>query len=167
MKKIVSLTLALMLILSLSTTAFAADLGGSKDVTAKYEKTETEDPVYNVDQKWDDLVFTYSETVTKTWNPETHTYTEKVEGGWDQTEASVTIVNHSNVEVTVSMALTPVEGTGVDVTLTGGNATLAAGAENDVDGAASVTGKLTISGKPNDTVTAAGVKVAEITVTIQ
>ena len=125
MKKIISLTLALMLILSMSTIAFAAEQSDSHDVTARYEKTENEEAIYNVDIAWGELTFTYSEHTEKTWNPATHTYDEDVTGGWDKTEASVTVTNHSNVEVTVAMALTPVEGTGVEVSLTGGNGTLA------------------------------------------
>lgn len=166
MKKTLSLILALVLILSLSTTVLAAE-SQSQDVTAKYEKTENEDAIYNVDIAWGDLTFTYSEHTEKTWNPATHTYDEETTGGWDKTESTVTVTNHSNVAVTVAMALTPVAGTGVNVSLTGGNGTLAAGVEGDVAGAASVTGTLKISGKPNDTVTASGVKVGEITVTIQ
>jgi hypothetical protein len=65
------------------------------------------------------------------------------------------------------MSVTPAQGTGVDVSLTGGNATLAAGEVGNVDGAASVTGTITVSGKPNSTVTEDGIKVASITVTIQ
>lgn len=167
MRKIISTVLALALMLSLSVTAFASELGGSQDVTAKYEKTETEEAIYNVDIQWGELTFTYSETTEKTWNPDTHTYDTDVSGGWDKTETTIKVTNHSNVAVDVAMSVTPVAGTGVDVTLTGGSATLAAGVEGDVDGAASVTGKLTISGTPNSTVTAAGVKVGEITVTIE
>ena len=167
MKKALSLILALALMLSLGVTAFASDLGGSKDVTAKYEKTETEEAIYNVDIAWGELTFTYSEHTEKTWNPDTHTYDTETSGGWDKTETTIKVTNHSNVEVTVAMALTPVAGTGVNVSLTGGSATLAAGVEGDVSGAASVTGTLKISGTPNDTVTEAGVKVGEITVTIQ
>ena len=167
MKKIISLTLALMLILSMSTIAFAAEQSDSHDVTARYEKTENEEAIYNVDIAWGELTFTYSEHTEKTWNPDTHTYDTETSGGWDKTEASVTVTNHSNVEVTVAMALTPVEGTGVEVSLTGGNGTLAAGVEGDVAGAAAVTGKLTVSGTPNDPVTAEGIKVGEITVTIE
>jgi len=167
MKKALSLILALALVLSLSVTAFASDLGGSKDVTAKYEKTETEDAIYNVDIAWGDLTFTYSETAEKTWNPDTHTYDTDTTGGWDKTETTIKVTNHSNVAVDVAMSVTPVTGTGVNVSLTGGNATLAAGVEGDVSGAASVTGTLKISGIPNDTVTAEGIKVGEITVTIE
>ncbi|MEE0410710.1 MAG: hypothetical protein UD759_08005 [Clostridia bacterium] len=53
------------------------------------------------------------------------------------------------------------------MSLTGGNATLAAGEVGNVDGAASVTGTVKVSGKPNSTVTEDGIKVASITVTIQ
>lgn len=167
MKKALSLTLALALILSLAIPAFAADLGGSHDVTAKYQKSENEEAIYNVDIAWGELNFTYSEHTEKTWNPDTHTYDEDTNGGWDKTEAAITVTNHSNVSVTVAMALTPVEGTGVAAALEGGSAVLEAGTEGDVAGAATVTGKLTISGKPNSSVTAEGIKVAEITVTIE
>ncbi len=167
MQKIISIVLVMALILSLSVTAFASELGGSKDVTAKYEKAETEEPIYNVDIAWGDLTFTYSETTEKIWNPDTHTYSTDVTGSWDKTETTIKVTNHSNVAVAVAMSVVPVADTGVNVVLTGGNATLPAGVEGDVDGAASVTGKLTISGKPNNTVTKDGVKVAEITVVIQ
>jgi len=167
MKKTLSIILALALVLSLSIPGIAAEKTDSRDVTAKYEKTETEDPIYSVDIGWVDLSFTYSETTTKTWNPNTHTYDTDVSGSWDKTEAAITVANHSNVAVDVAMSVTPVEGTGVNVTLTGGSGTLAAGEEGDVAGAASVTGTLKISGTPNDTVTAEGIKVAGITVTIQ
>ena len=167
MKKIISMMLMLALVMSMSVTAFASDLGGSKDVTAKYEQSETEEAIYNVDLNWGDLTFTYTETVEKVWNPETHTYDSTVTGGsWDKTEATIKVTNHSNVSVVVSMSVTPVTGTGVEVALTGGNATLAAGEVGNVDGAASVTGTVKISGKPNNTVTENGIKVASITVTI-
>ncbi len=169
MKKIISLALSLALVLNLSITAFAADLGGSQDVTAKYEKTEIDSgDIHSVDLQWGNLTFTYSETTTKTWNPGTHTYDTTVTGGsWDKTESTIKVTNHSNVAVDVAMSVTPVAGTGVNVTLTGGNATLAAGEVGNVDGAASVTGTVKISGKPNNTVTEAGIKVASITVTIE
>ena len=167
MKKIFTIMLAMALVMSMSMTAFASDLGGSKDVTAKYEQNESEQPIYNVDLNWGELSFTYTETVEKVWNPDTHTYSTTTTGSWDKTETTITVTNHSNVEVAVSMSVTPVSGTGVDVTLTGGNATLAAGKENDVNVAESVTGTVKISGNPTGTVPEAGIKVASITVTIE
>lgn len=167
MKKIIILLMVLAMVMSLSITAFASDLGESKDVTAKYEKNESGQPIYNVDLNWGDLTFTYTENTTKIWNPDTHTYDTTTTGSWDKTESTVTVTNHSNVSVAVSMSVTPIDGTGVDVSLTGGNATLAAGEVGNVDGAASVTGTVKVSGKPNNTVTEDGIKVASITVTIQ
>jgi len=167
MKKIITLLMALAMVMSLSVTAFASELGGSKDVTAKYERSESEQPIYNVDLNWGDLTFTYTETTTKVWNPNTHTYDTTTTDSWDKTESTVTVTNHSNVSVAVSMSVTPAQGTGVDVSLTGGNATLAAGKVGNVNGAASVTGTVKISGKPNSTVTEDGIKVASITVTIE
>ena len=167
MKRIITLLMVLAMVMSLSVTAFASDLGESKDVTAKYEKNESEQPIYNVDLNWGDLTFTYTETVEKVWNPDTHTYDTTTTGSWDKTESTVTVTNHSNVSVAVTMSVTPIDGTGVDVSLPGGNATLAAGEVGNVDGAASVTGTITVSGKPNSTVTEAGIKVASITVTIE
>ena len=167
MKRIITLLMVLAMVMSLSVTAFASDLGESKDVTAKYEKNESEQPIYNVDLNWGDLTFTYTETTTKVWNPDTHTYDTTTTGSWDKTESSITVTNHSNVSVDVSMSVTPVGGTGVNVTLIGGSSTLAAGEVGNVDGAASVTGTIKVSGKPNSTVTEAGIKVASITVTIE
>ena len=168
MKRIITLLMVLAMVTSMSVTAFASDLGGSKDVTAKYEQTEDEKPVYNVDLNWGDLTFTYTETVEKEWNPDTHTYTSTVTGGsWDKTESNITVTNHSNVAVTVSMTLTPVENTGVTAALTGGNATLSVGTVGNVDGADSVTGTVKISGKPASSIDENGIKVASITVTIE
>ena len=167
MKRIVALMLALALVMTMSLTAFAAELGGKQDVTAKYEKTEIEDDVRNFELSWGELTFTYSETTEKTWNPDTHTYDEDTTGGWDKESADITVINHSNVELAVTMTLTPVAGTGVDVTLTGGNGTLAAGVEGDVAGAAFVTGTVKVSGTPNNNVTKEGITVASVTVTIQ
>ena len=167
MKKIITLLMALAMVMSLSVTAFASALGESKDVTAKYEKNESEQPIYNVDLNWGDLTFTYTEPVEKVGNPDTPTYATTPTGSWDTTETAITVTNHSHVSVAVSMSVTPVDGTGVDVTLTGGNATLAAGEIGNVDGAASVTVTITVSGKPNSTVTEDFIKVASITVTIQ
>ena len=118
MKRIITILMALAMVMSLSVTAFASELGGSKDVTAKYEQNESEQPIYNVDLNWGDLTFTYTETTTKVWNPDTHTYDTTTTGSWDKTETTITVTNHSNVSVAVSMSVTPVDGTGVNVSLT-------------------------------------------------
>jgi hypothetical protein len=57
---------------------------------------------------------------------------------------------------------------GITTTLTHAEApvTLPAGVEGDVAGAAQVTATLSVSGQPNDTVTAEGVVVGKVTVKI-
>lgn len=168
-KKIITLVMALALVMSLAVPAFAYGPGDEKelDVTAKYNSSTTTGTVYSVDIDWDSLTFTYNEKSTKTWKPSDHSYTTDTQGGWDKTSANITVTNHSNAAVTVDMAYTTsTTGTGVTATLTGGSKTLAAGAENQYATADSVTGKLTISGKPNSNVTANGITVGSVTITI-
>lgn len=167
MKKALTIILALALVLSLAIPVFAAE-SDSRDVTAKYEKTEIGGgEVRSFDLAWGELTFTYSETTEKTWNPNTHTYTEETTAGWKNDSADITVTSHSNVELNVSMAVVPVAGTGVTVALEGGSGTLAVATPNNVNNAPSITGKVKVSGTPNgDMVSAEGVKVASITVTV-
>lgn len=174
MKKLFATIIALAMVLSMSVTAFAAEGSvtgqgaGDKtiDVTAKYDKSTSTETVYNVDIKWDSMTFTYTESGTKVWNPATHTYTTSKTSGWDKTEANVTVTNHSNASVDVSVEYAPVAGTGVSGAVTNGSATLAAGVEGKPDEADSMTATLTISGTPNSTVTEDGVKIGTITIKI-
>ena len=168
MKKALTIILALALVLSLAIPVFAAE-SDSRDVTAKYEKTEIGgDDIRSFELSWGDLTFTYAETVEKTWNVKTHDYDEEVTGGWTKDSADITVTSHSNVELNVSMAVVPVAGTGVTVTLEGGSGTLAVATPDNMNNAPSITGKVKVSGTPNgDMVSAEGVKVASITVTVE
>ena len=169
MKKIITFAMALALVMSMAVPAYAYGPGDEKelDVTAKYNSSITTGTVYGVDIDWDSLTFTYNESGTKTWKPSDHSYTTDTQGGWDKTSANITVTNHSNAPVTVDMDYTTsTTGTGVTATLSGGSKTLAAGVENQYSAADSVTGKLTISGKPNSNVTASGITVGSITITI-
>ena len=177
MKKLIATALALTMTLSLSTTALAAGnvdgagvgLQDPIDVTAKYNDGATEPTVYSVDLTWEDMTFTYNESGTRTWDPDTHTYTDTTSAGWDKYTAVVTATNHSNANVTVSFTYTPQGDTGVTASMTKDSFILAAGVENYPDDAPTNSSALTINGnsEPNNSVTAEGVTIGTITVTIK
>lgn len=177
MKKLIATALALTMTLSLSTTALAggnvdgAGVGSQDpiDVTAKYNDDATEPTVYSVDLTWEDMTFTYNESGTRIWNPDTHTYTDTTSAGWDKYTAEVTATNHSNTAVTVTFDYTPQGDTGVTAYMTKRSFILAAGVENYPDDAATNSSALTINGnsRPNSSVTAEGVTIGTITVTIE
>lgn len=177
MKKILSSLIAFAMVLSMSATAFAA--GGSVTgqgignqtvgVTARYAASASTETVYSVDITWGNMIFTYSESGVRTWNPENHTYTANKSGGWDKTTADITVTNHSNADVTVKLTYTADTAngnTGVTCTLSNAGGILAAGTEGKPDEAEQIISTLMISGAPNSNVTAAGVRVGTITVTI-
>lgn len=177
MKKLIATALALTMTLSLSTTALAAgNVDGAGvgsqvpiDVTAKYNVSATKPTVYSVDLTWEDMTFTYNESGTKIWDPDTHTYTDSTSVGWDKYTAAVTATNHSNANVTVSFTYTPQGDTGVTAYMTRRSFILAAGVENYPNDASTGSSLLTINGnsKPNSSVTAEGVTIGTITVTIE
>ena len=175
MKKLIATALALTMTLSLSTTALAAgNVDGAGvgsqdpiDVTAKYNDNTADPIVYSVDLTWEDMTFTYNESGTRTWNPDTHTYTDTTTSGWDKVAAAVTATNHSNTEVTVKFYYTPQGNTGVNASMSKDSFKLAAGVENKPNEAATDSSILTITGTPNNSVTAEGVTIGTITVTIE
>lgn len=177
MKKLIATALALTMTLSLSTTALAggnvdgAGVGSQDpiDVTAKYNDDATEPTVYSVDLTWEDMTFTYNESGTRIWDPDTHTYTDTTSAGWDKYTAAVTATNHSNTAVTVTFDYTPQGDTGVTAYMTRRSFILAAGVENYPNDASTSSSLLTINGnsKPNGSVTAEGVTIGTITVTIE
>ena len=177
MKKLIATALALTMTLSLSTTALAggnvddAGVGPQDpiDVIVKYNDDATDPTVYSVDLTWDDMTFTYNESGTRTWDPDTHTYTDPTSAGWDKVTAAVTATNHSNAPVKVSFTYTPQGNTGVTASMSLRNFILAAGKENEPDNADTNSVVLTIdrTSKPNNSVTAGGVTIGTITVTIE
>ena len=177
MKKLIATALALTMTLSLSTTALAAgNVDGAGvgsqvpiDVTAKYNDSATEPIVYSVDLTWEDMTFTYNESGTRTWDPDTHTYTDPTSAGWDKVTAAVTATNHSNAQVKVSFTYTPQGDTGVTASMDKDFFILNAGVEYYPDHAPTNSSALTIKGdtKPDSSVTAEGVTIGTITVTIE
>ena len=107
MKKIVTTAAALAMAATLSLTAFAAGNGkletnnATKDITvnAQYSNTVTEAEVISVDITWGAMSFTYSESGSKTWDPSDHTYEDNSTTGWVASGNTITVTNHSNVDV--------------------------------------------------------------------
>jgi len=120
MKKIFALILAVMMIATMSVTAFAAE------TTVKEEKTETitvtgtynadsgtPADVISLDISWGSMAFTYT-AGTQEWDPATHTYKETA-GTWNCDEGAnkITLTNHSNIGVDVWMTFAAAEGVNV------------------------------------------------------
>lgn len=152
----------------LGINAFASQIGSREiDVKAKYTVVSTTPASYSVDLQWTDMTFTYTREDTRIWNPLTHTYKTGSRSGWDKTRGSITVTNHSNVDVKVTVAYLPEPDTGVKGILKNASAKLKAGIVGDYKGADSMTATLTVSGTPEETVTAAGTKVGKLRITIQ
>lgn len=174
MKKYYAFFLVFVLLAQLGLSVPAADgfgtvgQGGNEeiDVTAKYESSTVTPAVYSVDIQWTGMTFTYSQENTKIWNAANHSYETTSVGSWDKTTATVTVTNHSNANVRVDVSYTAIDGTGIAGSLSNATAVLNAGVEGNYEAADAITTTLTISGTPKDSVTAEGMKVGTIKVTI-
>ena len=106
MKKVMSLTLALALILSLAIPAFAATNEGGNtniDVKAQYNGGATTPDKINVNVAWGAMEFTYNVGGTQDWDAANHKYVNNVTQNWTATGNTVTVTNHSNVAVTANL----------------------------------------------------------------
>lgn len=107
MKKVTALILALVLVMSLGTTALATTITTGDqniDVKGKYLDNTKTPTVYSVDVSWGAMQFTYTESGAMTWDPANHTYTDSTSGSWTANGNTVTVTNHSNAEVTATFA---------------------------------------------------------------
>lgn len=116
MKKMISVFLALALSLCMGTTAFAAGItteGGSTstDVKGTYVSGGTTATVYSVDVAWGSMEFTYTDAFAGNWNAGTHEYDGAVAAAWSCAADTnkITVTNHSNTAVFVSLTYTPGE----------------------------------------------------------
>ncbi len=111
MKKILGLILAIAMMAALSVTAFAAptpsEFNDSADVNGKYVAGAQAD-VYYVDVTWGAMNFTYKADA-QTWDPEAHTWIDATTGTWTAEGNTITVANHSSVEVTATFAFTAAE----------------------------------------------------------
>ena len=115
MKKLLTSTLAFVLVASMGVTAFAADNTATNNGTAgtditvngKYQAGAPAADVIFVDIAWDAMDFTYTAPSKGTWNTATHQYENAVAGGWaatSGTDPKITLTNHSNIPVKVNFA---------------------------------------------------------------
>ena len=171
MKKMISLLAAAALVCTMSTTAFAADQTGvntgdySNNVKGTYQAGISGAVVYSVDIAWTDMNFTYTGAGEGTWNPETHQYEGGTEASWTDSNASVTVINHSNAAVTVTASFEAETGY-ESTTMTFGNneATVATAVGTEVASAPSATITVTPGGTLAES--ANGGKIGTITVSI-
>lgn len=107
MKKILSISLAVLLLFVLCVPAYASSTdtittdGGTSTgaVTGSYEPGVTGGTVINVEIQWNNLSFTYHGTREAVWDPKTCTYSEPEEAGWNDSNASIVITNRSNTAI--------------------------------------------------------------------
>ena len=116
MKKLISLALAIVMIMCLGTTAFAATAEApgdyTADVTGSYVAgNESNAIVYCVDITWSDLDFTYHAEKGAVWDPDTLKYSE-VEPAYWEGEGTITVSNRSNTKITAAPKYAPAEGYG-------------------------------------------------------
>ena len=118
MKKLFALVLALTLALSMTVTANAAGkanladgISGGTEGTVTVEVTGVAAEAaktYYVVVTWGDLSFEYDFNESKkTWDAENHKtviHPDERTAKWSHTSADITVVNHSNDEITVSAA---------------------------------------------------------------
>lgn len=168
MRKLQRVFLLLILLGMIGISAFAADDASREiDVNAKYKTVSVAPASYSVDLLWSDMTFTYTKEETHIWDAKEHSYKTRSSGKWDKTKASITVTNHSNVDVQVVITYTPEENTGITGVLKNGTGTLDAGTVGDYEGADSMTATLVISGTPTEKVTETETKIGSLKVTIQ
>ena len=148
--------------------AFVAQIGSKEiAVKAKYSVVSNTPASYSIDLSWTDMTFTYTRMDTHIWDPLTHTYKTESQSGWDETRGSITVTNHSNVDVQVAVAYLPEADTEITGILKNSSAKLKAGTIGDYAGADSMTATLTVSGTPKDITNTTETKIGKLRITIR
>ncbi|MBR4077655.1 MAG: hypothetical protein IKK17_03515 [Oscillospiraceae bacterium] len=172
MKKTISVLLTLVLMLSLSVTAFAADATvapatDSADINATYVAGAAGGVVFSVDIEWSAMNFTYQAAGQPVWDPETHNYSEAIPEKWEGS-GTVTITNHSNtaLDVTPSYAMdSGYEATELNFTVDGEAVNGAVIVESAADTNAAVEKVITVTPK-GKLASGANGKIGTVTVTV-
>ena len=171
MKKFLALALALVMICALSVTCFAERIDNNlpetnytatNKVTVSYTDGADAPATYVVDVTWQSLSFTYVQVKQK-WDPDQHKEVDDGTSGWTDSDAEITITNHSNRSVwaTVAYAAGETSGTAVFNLTNGAEEELVAAVLTTVD---TKVAKLEVSGVP--ATNANNTEVGTVTVTI-
>lgn len=171
MKKTIALVLAILMVATMSMTAFAgtmSDVGSdSADVKGTYEEGSSGGTIYSIDITWGAMEFTFTDVSEGTWDPSTHEYVDTADASWSASGNTVKVTNHSNTGVDVTFAYSKATGfESVTGTLDVTSQSLATAVGTAVSAAPSVTSTLTLSGTLAST-TAAKTKVGSVVVTIE
>lgn len=128
MKKIISVIVTLVLVLSMSITAFAAE-NSTHTVTGTYAAPGEAATVYNVEIAWGSMEFTY-EVPADIWDGESHSYQSGGAAQWTYAEGAnhVTVTNRSNAAVNVAVT-TDTASSGITASVTNSSFQLGSAAE--------------------------------------
>ena len=119
MKKLFAFFLAIVMIATIaipvSAEATIDSHGDSATITVSgiFLPSGGEFKTISVDLVWDEMTFTYIKTSSGDWNPDTHEYEGGIEGAWSEETSTITVTNHSDVEITAALgfeAIADVEG---------------------------------------------------------
>lgn len=127
------------------------DESATVDVVITYEEsTVSTDVIYSVDVEWTDMNFVYG-GATAQWNPSEHSYsTQTKDPDWIKKDGKVTVTNHSNSAVGVSIAFDKADepnGT-ADLTVSEANFDLASAENVEFNAAPQKISELTATGVP-------------------
>ena len=115
MKKIISLILALVLVISLGFVVCATDTASgigeyAANVTGSYVPGTTSGAtLFSVEIQWEDLEFTYHAELAGEWDAENHVYLPNTPAYWEG-KGKITVTNHSNAKISATPKYTAAQG---------------------------------------------------------
>ena len=111
MKKLISIALLFLVLVSIAIPALAEKNDGSAvteiAVTGDYVENVETRTIISVDISWEAMDFTYTSDVTNQWQPESHSYASSASGSWAEESKRITLVNHSNAAVNANLSFVP------------------------------------------------------------
>lgn len=110
MRKIIPLMLAVALLLSMNVHSVVRatddNVVGSTGVKANVISGAKDVQVISVDIVWEGMEFTFNEASERVWDAENHVYIPGTAASWAESDAYITITNHSNVILQANIAST-------------------------------------------------------------